>query len=146
MHVCAYSDSNLTLLQLLLSTVWVRYQNCLKSWGGCTTKMLRIKIIELLNGSNKSTHVLCMAESLSLSELNGIHIISLGVPEQLNPSRSQHVFTSPYIRVYRFAIQSLIWNSGHTCTLSGRTCHFSADVLKSRNRGLHVQEQWRTQS
>ena len=135
---------NRSLLQLLLSAVRVRYQNCLKSWGGCTTKMLRIEIIELLKASNKPTHVLCMAESLCLSEWNGIHMISLGAPEQLNPSTSQHVFTSPYIRVHRFAIKSLIWNSGHTCTLSGRTCNFSVGVFKSRNRGLHAQEQWRT--
>ena len=33
--------------------------------------------------------------------------------ERINPQTS-HVFTSPYIKAHRFAIQSLIGNSGHT--------------------------------
>ena len=58
-------------------------------------------------------------------------------PEQFNPPTSQRVFTSPYIRMHRFAIQSLIGNSG-------RTCECSADVVKSTNRGINARKQWRT--
>ena len=46
------------------SAARVRFQNRLKSWGGCATKMLRTEIIELLNASNKSTHVLCIDRKL----------------------------------------------------------------------------------
>ena len=65
-------------------------------------------------------------------------------PEQFNPPTSQCIFTSPYITMHRFATQSLIGNSGRTCTLSGCTCDCSADVFKSRNRGLNARKQWRT--
>ena len=37
-----------------------RFPKHLKLRGGCATKMLRTKIIELLNATNKSTHVLCI--------------------------------------------------------------------------------------
>ena len=46
------------------SAARVRFQNRLKSRGGCATKMLRTEIIELLNASNKSTHVLCIDRKL----------------------------------------------------------------------------------
>ena len=42
----------------------VRFQNRLKSRGGCATKMLHTETIELLNASNKSTHVLCINRKL----------------------------------------------------------------------------------
>ena len=41
-----------------------RFQNRLKSRGGCATKMLHTEIIELLNASNKSTHELCIDREL----------------------------------------------------------------------------------
>ena len=87
-------------------------------------------------------------EGWGLPELNGVHIISAGAPDvypdEFNPPTSQLVFTSPYIRVHRFAIQSLIGNSGHTCTLSGLTCDCSADAFKSGNRGLNARKRRRT--
>ena len=46
------------------SAARVRFQNHLKSRGGCATKMLRTEIIELLNASSKSTHVLCIDRKL----------------------------------------------------------------------------------
>ena len=46
------------------SAARVRFQNRLKSRGGCATKMLRTEIIELFNASNKSTHVLCIDRKL----------------------------------------------------------------------------------
>ena len=51
---------------------------------------------------------------------------------------------SLYIKALRFAIQSLIGNSGCMCRLSGRTFNHSVDVFKSRNRGLHAPAHWRT--
>ena len=48
----------------VLSTTRVRFQTGLKSRGGCATKMLHTEIIELLNVSNKFTHVLCIGRKL----------------------------------------------------------------------------------
>ena len=46
------------------SAARVRFQNRLKSRGGCATKMLRTETIELLNASNISTHMLCIDRKL----------------------------------------------------------------------------------
>ena len=55
------------------SAARVRFQNRLKSRGGCTA-MLHTEIIELLNVSNKSTHVLCIDRKLRswMTFLNGV--------------------------------------------------------------------------
>ena len=133
----------------VLSAARVRFQNRLKSRGGCATKMLHTEIIELFNASNKSTHVLCIDRKLRSFwvEWRSYHICRCSRTYILNNLIHQlHnvLFTSPCIRVHRFAIQSLIGNSGRTCTLSGRTCDCSANVFKSRKRGLNARKQWRT--
>ena len=131
------------------SAARVRSQNLLKSWVGCATKMLRTEIIELLNASSKSTHVLCIDRKLRFFwvEWRSYHICRYSRTYTLNNLIHQlHnvLFTSPCIRVHRFAIQSLIENSGPTCMLAGCTCDCSANVFKSRNRGLNARKQWRT--
>ena len=132
------------------SAARIRFQNRLKSRGGCATKMLRTEIIELLNASHKSTHVLCIDRKLRSFwvEWRSYHISRCSRKHILNNLIHQlhNVFSlrRTHITVHRFAIQSLIGNSGRTCTLSGCTCDCSADVFKSRNRGLTARKQWRT--
>ena len=46
------------------SAARVRFQNRLKSRDVCAAKMLRIEIMELLNASDKSSHVLCIDKKL----------------------------------------------------------------------------------
>ena len=72
-----------------------------------------------------------------VSFVSHLSVLQNVYPEQFNPPTSQRVFTSLYIRVHSFTIQSLIGNSS-------RMCDCSADVFKSRNRGLSAREQWRT--
>ena len=118
------------------NAVRVRFQNRLKSRGGCATKMLRTEIIELFNASYKSTHSLCIDRKLRSFWVEWRSYQNV-YPEQFNPPTSQ---LAVHFAVHRFAIG----NSGRTCKLSGRTCDCSVNVFKSRNRGLNAREQWRT--